>query len=150
MFAPPPNQADYTTFLRTVVGISTGVLPDNADIIPTSLQIALDTVNETLCLMSASLYVLAVYNLATDRLVNFAPDQQGQSFFADKRKDLRLLDISVGVPTAISDQGTSVGVLNTEAMKTLTLQNLQLLKTPWGRRYMEIAQTYGPTIWGAS
>jgi hypothetical protein len=34
-------------------------------------------------------------------------------------------------------------------VKTLTLANLQQLKTPWGRQYLAYAQSAGP-LWGLS
>lgn len=115
-----------------------------------SLTIALNTVNEMLNCASSTMYTLAVYSLATDRLINYAPDVQGQTFFQDLRKQFRLLDVSVGVPSAASDQGTAVGILNPEFMKTMTLGDLQTLKTVYGRRYMELALNYGPSLWGLS
>ena len=46
-----------------------------------------------------------------------------------------------------SDEGTSTALLNPEFMKTLTLQNLQALKDPYGRTYLQFAQSFGP-VWG--
>jgi hypothetical protein len=150
MFIDPttPNQADYTTFLRGAVGIATGVLPDNDDSIPTTLSIAQDIVNEALSCASPHIYTLAVYNLAADRLLNFAIDQPNQTYFQDLRKQFRISDISVGVVASISDEGTSMSVLNPESMKALTLQDLQTLKTHYGRAYMGFAQMYGTNLWG--
>ena len=144
-----PNITDYTTFLYNVVGIPEANLPGTAPIIATSLQIAQDIVSFAILRASADLYTLAVYNLAADRLLNYAPDVPNQTWFRDQRVKMRLLELSVGVPTSVSDGGTSVGVLNPEALKNLTLANLQMLKTPTGRAYLEIAQAYG-TVWGVS
>ena len=150
MFSPPANVTDYTTFLYGSVGIPTVALPNDDGIIADTLTIAQDVVNPLLASMSGTLYVLAVYNLAADRLLNYAADQANQTYFRDMRKELRLNDFSAGVPAAVSDNGTSVGLVNPEWMKAMTLQDLHTLKTPYGRRYMEIAQSWGPTIWGAS
>jgi hypothetical protein len=120
------------------------------DIVPTSLAIAREIVNETLAQVSASIYTLAVYNLAADRLVNFASDVEGQTYFGDLRGQFRILDVSVGVPSSANDSGVGVGILNPEQMKMFTLQDLQTLKTPMGRQYMGFAQAYGPSIWGLS
>jgi hypothetical protein len=149
VFASPPNVTDYTTFLYNVVGIPAANLTDDAPIIATSLQIAQDIVNCKIAAGSADLYVLAVYNLAADRLINFAPDVADQSYFKDLRKDLGLSSVSVGVPSQASDNGTAVGILNPEQMKLLTLANLQMLKTPQGRQYLGIAQSVG-TLFGVS
>jgi hypothetical protein len=149
MFAPPPNVTDYTTFLYEVVGIPAVNLPSTAPIIAMSLQIATDIVSKAILFASADMYVLAVYNLAADRLFNFASDVEGQTYFDDYRKKWKILSLSVGVPAAASDQGTSVGLLNPESLKGLTLANLQNLKTPMGRDYLQIAQSLG-AIWGVS
>lgn len=145
-----PNQTDYTSFLYGVVGIPTANLPASDPMIATTLKIALEIVNAILNMGSATLYTLAVYNLGADRLINFANDIDGQSYFKDLRKELRILDVRVGVPSAANDAGTAVSILNPEQLKTLTLADLQTLKTPYGRQYMGIAQDFGPTIWGLS
>jgi hypothetical protein len=119
-------------------------------IVPTSLAIALEIVNDVLARVSPSIYTLAVYNLAADRLINYAPDVPGQTFFADLRKLFRIMDVSVGVPSSANDQGTAVGILNPEQMKLLTLADLQTLKTFCGRNYMGIAQGVGRTVFGLS
>jgi hypothetical protein len=149
MFSAPPNQTDYTAFLYDVVGIPELNLPDTAAIIPTSLTVAMDIVSDGIKFASPDLYVLAVYNLAADRLLNFAPDLPGQTWFRDLRKDLKLLSPNFGVPSSGGDQGTAVSLLNPEALKNLTLANLAYLKTPCGRHYLEIAQAYG-NIWGVT
>lgn len=115
----------------------------------TTFQMALSIVNRALQ-VAPRLYRDAVYNLATDRLYNWATDQPNQTYFAEYRKRLHIPDVAVGVPTAANDQGTSVGMLNPEQLRQLTLQDLQTLKTPWGRTYLGIAQSYGSSIWGLS
>lgn len=149
MFTDPttPNQADYLSFLRGTVGIKAALLPDNADIIVTSLAIAQEIVNEQLACASPRMYTLAVYNLATDRLINYAPDVQNQTYFQDLRKDMKINQPSVGVVSSSSDESTSTTLLNPEQMKYFTLRDLQMLKTPYGREYMGLAQSVG-TIWG--
>lgn len=74
LYPPPPNQTDYTAFLRSI-GFDTTVLPDNSPYIPNSLQTAIDTVNGDLAVAAPNEYTLAVYNLATDVLINYCPDQ---------------------------------------------------------------------------
>jgi hypothetical protein len=120
------------------------------DIAPTSLAIAQEIVNPDLGRASATIYTLAVYNLAADRLINYAQDVPGQTFFTDLRKLFRVTDVSVGVPSQASDQGTAVGILNPEQMRLFTLGDLHMLKTPVGRRYLEIAQSIGRTVYGLS
>ena len=64
-------------------------------------------------------------------------------------KDLKLDKPSVGVVAASSDESTSTNLLNPEQMKYFTLRDLQMLKTPYGREYLGIAQSVGP-IWGVT
>lgn len=147
------NTAQTLTFSAALpTAIAAGdayiVMPD---VVQVSFAVALDTVNDALCVASPQLYVLAVYNLATDRLINFAYDGAivaNQTYFQDQRKNFRISEVSLGVVSATSNETTSSTLLNPEAMKTFTLQDLQTLKTPYGRTYMGFAQAYGPNIWG--
>jgi hypothetical protein len=143
------NTTDALTFAALSLPVNSGdayvVAPP---IVSASLAIALEIVNEMLT-CSPTMYTLAVYNLAADRLINFAPDVPNQTYFLDLRKGLRINEISVGVPSAASDQGTATGILNPEFMKTMTLADLQTLRTPFGRTYMGIALSIG-TLWGLS
>lgn len=146
------NSAQSLTFVdelaRPVVGGDMYLI--SPDVVPTSFAIAMEIVNGTIAQASARMYVLAVYNLAADRLINYALDVEHQTYFTDLRKMLRLNDPIIGVPAAANDGGTSVAILNPEQMKTFTLQDLETLRTPYGRQYIGIAQKYGPSIWGIS
>ena len=95
-------------------------------------------------------YAMAVYNLAGDRLVNFAQDQVGQTFFQTMRTNLGLNSFVGGVISATADNGTSQSMVVPEAMETLTFSDLSTLKTPWGRQYLGMAQDYGAGPWGIS
>lgn len=150
-FATPsvPNVSDYTVFLRNW-GITTQYLPDNSSWIQTTFNIAMDVVTETLNAVAPDIYTLAVYNLAADRLLNFAPDQTNQNYFTQKRASYNLLTSVPGIVGGASDQGTSVPLLNPDQMKQFTLLDLQTLKTPFGRTYMGFAQMYGQSLWGLS
>lgn len=154
-FATPTqaNVADYTVFLRGI-GMNVTVLPDNSMWIPITFGIANNTVNPllaTACGFGADVpgpYVLAVYNLGADRVINFAPDQPNQTFFADLRASLALNSFASGLVNSSSDQGTSQSLETIEAAKKMTIGDLQLAKTPYGRLYLSFAQKYGPNIWG--
>lgn len=116
-------------------------------IVNTSFQVALSIVNDALSVAGTGTYVLAVYNLALDRLVNYAPDQAGQSYFQRLRAAFHLVSTSVGAVSSASDQGTSASIVNPDWMRNMTMRDIQTLKTPWGREYMGLAQAYGPTVW---
>lgn len=160
-----PTLAGFLSFIRNVMGISTNDLPDASPVINMALAVAMSIVNRALYAVSLpmtdtagvelisqpeSIYTLAVYNLAGDNLVNYAPDQQGRDYFQDLRKKLNINGFVSGVISGSSDQGTSQQLVVQEAAKNFTLANLQSLKTPWGRQYLAFAQTYGPTTWGLS
>jgi len=80
---------------------------------------------------------------------NLLPGAQvAMTYFTQARLSFKLASFFPGVVGSAGDQGTSVGMDNPEFMKGLTLMDLQLLKTPWGRAYLAIAQKSGPTVWG--
>jgi hypothetical protein len=157
----PPSLAGFTAWIVYAMGISTSVLPPDSPIISIAYQVAWDTVNPAIACVAPNEYTLAVYNLAGNNLVNFAPDvpnappyktlPDGSTlpYFAYLRYDMKLNAFTPGVVASTSDEGTSVSLLNPEFMKTLGMSDTQLVKTPWGRQYMAFAQKYG-TLWGLS
>ncbi|WP_455387436.1 hypothetical protein [Petrachloros mirabilis] len=98
----------------------------------------------------SGMYVLAVYNLGTHQLLKIAQDQPNQTFFTTIRQTYRLTSLVPGPVMASADQATSETLVVPEFFKTLTLSELDLLKTPYGRDYLGYAQMYGPTIVGAT
>jgi hypothetical protein len=169
-----PTLAGFLIFIRTTMGISTSVLPDSSPVIPMAFAVALGIVNPALWRASIpqydpagvslnsggwSIYALAVYNLAGDNLVNYAPDvpdapivkgsNPPASYFENLRQKWNLTGFVSGVISGSSDEGTSQTLVVQEAAKNFTLSNLQNLKTPWGRAYLAFAQDYGP-VWGLS
>lgn len=149
-----PTLAGFETFVRSVMQVPTSALPDGAPVIQYSYDFALDWVNEALAAVpskstSWSIYARAVYNLAADTLINWAPDQTGRTYFADLRKSFECNSFTAGVIQSSSDEGTSESLMVPDAFKNLTIANLANLKTPYGRAYLGIAQSYG-TLWGLS
>lgn len=118
-------------------------------IVPTSFAISKSIVNASLNAMP-DLYTLAVYNLAADRLINYASDIPTQNYFKQARIDYGITSAALGVISASSDEATSSTWMNPEQLKTLTLMDLQNLKTPYGREYLGLAQMYGTNLWGLS
>ncbi|MBV8060473.1 MAG: hypothetical protein JO253_02965 [Alphaproteobacteria bacterium] len=140
------DTASYLAFIREQ-GVTTAQLPDNSLYIQTSYNIAIALVYEVIACVSTVIYDQCVYNLAFDRLVNIAIDQTGQTIFADLRKANGLNTFVGGVIQSSSDVSTSESMVVPDFAKTLTLSDLQRLKTPWGRAYLELAQSAGP-LWG--
>ena len=161
MFAyMPPTLAGFQDFLYGVMRVDPLYLPSTEPVIAYAFQVALAVVNPELRSVPIpwpngqpgrmSVYVLAVYNLAGSNVIQFAQDQPGRDFFEKTREKLGIDKFAPGVVSSTSDSSTSTALLNPEFMKTLTLQNLQNLRDPWGRQYLAFAQAYGPTIWGRS
>lgn len=165
MAGQAPTLSGYTSFIRNVMRIGTDVLPDNSPYIEASYQAALDWVAPVLALIPSgsatqpSLYARAVYNLAGDRMVNYAqdaPDAPPVSgsdlpYFANIRATMKLDAFVGGVVSSTSDEGTSVSLaVPDEIAKGMTFDNLQRMKTPWGREYLGIIQSLGPSVWGVT
>lgn len=131
------------------MGINTTVLPDNSPYIGWAFDVAIEVVNLNFQCIQGPIYLLMVYNLAGHNLITFAQDQPGQTFFKDTRKDFGIFAFTAGVVQSSSDEGTSTSLMVPDQFKNLTVNQLGLLKTPWGQVYMGYAQAYG-TNWGIS
>jgi len=143
------DQAGFLNFIRTYAQIPTAALPDNSPYITDAYNAAIDVVNDYIASVSSTMYDNAVYNYGTDYLLNWAPDQSGQTYFADVRSknNLNLTGFAAGVIESASDEGTSESLHVPESFDNLMIGDLQLLKTPYGRAYLAIAQKFGP-LWG--
>ncbi len=93
-----------------------------------------------------SIYTLAVYNLGGSNVLNYAPDQTGETFFADARKAFNINAFVSGVIQSTNDESTGGSFVVQEAAKNFTLANLQQLKDPYGRAYLAFAQSYGEIV----
>jgi hypothetical protein len=100
--------------------------------------------------MPPILYVMAVYNYGMHKLLKIGQDQAGQTFFSDQRKAFNLLSFKAGPVGASADQATSQTLVTPDFLKGLTIGDLDLLLTPWGREYLDYSQQYGPNIVGVS
>lgn len=154
-FATPatPNLADFLSFLSSQVQIPVAALPANSAWPGYALNGALGLV---LCgpNVPVPFYSIACYNCATHLLFKIAPDQTGQTYFATKRaagvEGFNLVQPSSGLVSSASDESTSVSNVNPDWAKSLTVGQLDFMRTPWGRDYLSFQQSYGPTIWGLS
>jgi hypothetical protein len=143
----PPTLAGFMTFIQNNMNISATALPPTSEWIGWAYDYAQEVVSPTLGCVSSLIYALALYNLAGDFLVNYAPDSPGQCVFANLRSTYKIGSFVPGVVQSTSDNGTSTSLLVPDFMKELMLADLQELKTPWGRAYLAFAQKYG-TLWG--
>lgn len=142
-----PTLSGYVSFIRNIMGIGTTILPDNSPYIEFSYNFSVNICTDLLSLIpqipGEFLYTTAVYNLAGDTLLTYAVDQPGQTFFAQAKQKYQLNTFVSGVVTFAGDEGTQSSLTVPDAMKGLTIGNLQNLKTPYGRMYLQIAQDFG-------
>lgn len=135
----------FIDFVRTDMGINSTQVPDNSQSISLAYGGAVEWVNPDIEMVMPLFYATAVYNLAASFLVNYGTE----SALADAREKLKLNDFSAGVIAGASDNATSAQRLVPDFFKDLSLADLQMLKDPWGRRYLMIAQQFG-SLWGLS
>jgi len=152
----PPTLAGFQAFILNNMGITVDVLPPTSAIVATALNLAQDVVNLQLRCASPDIYTLAVYYLAGSNIVNMAPDLPGAPiymndlpFFAYVRKSWNIFGFAGGVIQSSSDVSTSESMVVQKAAEEFTLADIQLLKDPYGRKYLEFAQKYG-TLWGST
>ena len=139
--------SSFQTFISSVMGISSTYLSPTDPNITLALSTALDFVNLSINNIAPDLYTLALNNLAGDFLLQWAQDLTGQTFFTNARQDYGINNFVAGVVASTADESTSTSLKNPEFMGTMTLMDLQNLKTPYGRQYLMIAQQFG-TLWG--
>jgi hypothetical protein len=148
----PPTIIGYTNWLRTFMGVPDTILPDDSPYLQMSFDIAMEFVNYYINIVNPGVFTLAVYNLSGATLAMIAQDDPtlpppDNTYWADLRQSLNLNTFIPGFVNNASDQGTSAGIQILQSMAGLTIGDLQLLQSPWGRSYLAIAQCVG-TIWG--
>jgi hypothetical protein len=154
---PPgdPTFAGFQWFVANMMGVPTAEIPDVTVLqacYDESLNLAywgLETVPSQPT--TPSIYAFAVYNLAAHIMVEMAWDdpnvQPPSTYWTDLRNKLGLNSFSFGLVNSAADQGTSESSYIPDQIKGMTLMDLQLAKTPWGRKYLMFAGQWG-AIWG--
>jgi hypothetical protein len=152
--------ADFQSFAQNVMGVSPTVLPLTSPAYLVAYDLAAFTVNNNLnCIQPTTplvgvrgLYEIAFNNLAGHYLILFAqdsPTNPNPTYWADLRNSLGLNSFTAGVIIQASDQGTAASIQIADWVKNLSIDELECLKTPYGRMYLSIAQKAG-TVWGIS
>jgi hypothetical protein len=161
---PPPTVDGFLQFVYGFMQITPAQLPPTSPVVFFAFHSARETVNGFIRCAVPFLYHQAVYNLAADILINYAPDI-GDAFgnpppfygtigkdrlpvFAYLRRKFNVNGFVSGVISSASDEGTSESMVVPDSLAQLSLSDLQNMKTPWGRRYLSIAQKWGPTLFG--
>jgi hypothetical protein len=174
-----PSLGGFINFIYTNMNVPTAVLQSNDPIINEAYNYSLNIVNINMLGLPQpifpspypvpafptanpypSIYAIAVYNLAGDYLVNYkiddigTPDIAGTNpplkFWAYTRTIYKIDSFIPGVVASTSDNGSSTSLHVLEMFDRMNLMDLQTLKTPWGRRYMQLASQMGPNDWGIS
>lgn len=152
----PANITDFVWFIQNVMEVPASALPTNIATDPdvlTAWAVAGETVDCFINIHSPLYYNLAMYNFAADYLINWASDSNASSpcstYFADLRKKWNLTGFVGGAVSSTADESTSTSLEVPEQVKGLSMFDLQMLKTPFGRTYMSIAAKFGD-MWGMS
>jgi hypothetical protein len=140
--------AGFLAWIRFSMRIDVEYLPDDSPWINFAYCVAKKMVDHRFRHF-AIIYQQMVYNLAGDTLINYAQDVDGQNFFEELREKWKIGGFHAGVVNSTTDLTDSVSLQVIEAAATFTLQDLQALKTPYGRTYMQFAQLQGDA-WGIS
>lgn len=149
------SYAGFVAFIRNQMQINTTALPDASPDILAVYNLSLQTVNQVFGCVGGPLgavpvYDLMVFNLGGDFLINYANDTPPSTFFADAREKFKINSFIAGVISESHDEATGQSMTVSKAFENFTLSDLQNLKTPWGRFYLQFAQKYGTDIWGLS
>jgi hypothetical protein len=153
--AGEPTFTGFQWFVTNIMAVPSGSMP------PVSwLQVAYDeAINLTYWALDTvpsqpttpSIYAFAVYNLGCAFLLEFAQDDSTTvppgTFWNNLRNSMNINSFLSGLITSAADQGTAESTYIPEQIKGMTLMDLQLAKSPWGRKYLMIAGQWG-TIWG--
>ena len=161
-----PTLSGFTWFIENIAGIPVEYLPSTAPVISWAFDIAEITANrrfktipQSVAAAPQSIFTQMVYNLGTHDVISWAPDvqppvaykidQNGNSigYFEYLRQNFGLNSFLPGIVTATYDQGTGTSLLVPEGLKNLTIADLALTKTPWGRTYLGLAMAWNRP-WG--
>jgi hypothetical protein len=141
------NLTDFNYFIYSVMMVPETALPTDSPDIGIAFSVAQCTVDLFIQRVSPVYYNLAFYNFGGDWLIQNVQDQMCQTYFADLRKKWNINGFVAGVVGSTADLTTSTSLEVPDNLKDLSLFDLQMLKTPYGRTYMSIAQKFGD-LWG--
>lgn len=148
---PGPNLGGFQWFITNIMEVTTTQLPMSAPVIEFCFNLAKGIVWNPGFGLPGDIYATMVYNLAGNYLIYYAQDQPDDTAktWSTLRHDLSINSFTGGLVNSASDQGTSDGLMLPQQLSRLTLANLAMLKTPYGQRYLELAQSLG-NVWGIS
>lgn len=150
---PIPTLAGFKQWVYDFMGVPPAALPSTSFWFDWAYDVAISLVNRQLQAVPGPIYMLAVYNLGGDNLVNWVQDDSTwvpPDFWAKLREAYGISGgaaFTFGFVTSAADEGTSTSLEILDSLKNLTLGQLLNVKTPWGRQYLAFAASVG-TLWG--
>lgn len=156
---PTPTLDGFTAWIYDVMGVPTQYLPSTSVVIEYAYNTAYATVNPLFQCVPGPIYLQMVYNLGGHLLATWAPDVPNlvyetldgvqYGYFQWLRKQNNMLGFTTGIVSASSDEGSSVSLVVPDQAKNLTIGQLALTTSPWGRVYLGYAMDVGQN-WGLS
>ncbi len=164
-YTPVPTFAGFVDWVYGTMGVPSAWLPSDAQVLTWAYNYATGTVNTYFACVPGPFNLIVTYNLGGHFLACWAQDPTpfpgsppapyitvdgvGYGFWAWLRKANNISGFITGIVSSSSDEGTSVGLVVPKQAENLTVGQLQLTTTLWGRTYLGLAQDYG-TNWGIS
>ena len=154
-----PTLSSFIEFVQTVMAPPAPFDPTTSIYVPYAFTYAQQCVSSNLTwvpgvLGASNIYALATYNFAGDQLVQIVQDptpfqvyKDGLPYWQWLRKQLGVLSFTPGVVQSTSDNGTSTALLVPQQFQNATINDLQLMKTPYGRAYLGLVGSWG-SQWG--
>jgi hypothetical protein len=158
--SPQPTREGFVAWVYGIMGIPVEWLPVDSDAFGYAYDTATALVNPAFICVPGPIYLQMVYNLAGHLLVTWTQDIPAPpvyitvdgvdyGYFQYLRKQNNVLGFVTGIVSSSSDEGTSVSLVVPKQAENLTLGQLQMTTTIWGRTYLGYAQSFG-TNWGIS
>ncbi len=158
-YTPIPTEAGFQSWVYGVMGVPAIYLPSDSPVFDYAYNTAVAIANPMFQCVPGPIYLQMVYNLGGHLLATWAPDVSGlvyitvenvqYGFFQYLRKSNNMLGFTTGIVSSSSDEGTSASMVVPQQANNLTVGQLQLTTTVWGRTYLGYAQSFG-TNWGVS
>lgn len=142
-----PTLDGFTTFCRTIAGITTDVMPDGDPGFDRAFSIAQGMVPCEMNLLDSTIFTDCTYCWGVSVLVQFQQDQPGETFFADMRSAYGVNNLVPGVISSTADEATSTSLTVGRSLSNLSLTDLQRIKDPFGRQAIAYLMDLG-TSWG--
>lgn len=144
-----PNITDFITTMTTELGVSPSLVNENTPWANAALAFSVHWVYKGLAKADNAIYLRAVYCLALDRAILIAQDTPPDNTFSALRDKFKIYAFRPGVIAESHDESTGQSFNTPTSLNSLSIADLNNMKTPWGIEYLGYAQQASP-IWGMS